>query len=253
MLINNNFRQQLPFEPSQAKKKTESTPLDFLSNQPSGSPEVSRTNSIFSDKLKPPSGYTVYNNGTLPDSSYFEDKFKDVDFSLSSGNAEMTICTEEETVGYCFPNGYEIYYEYAENSTKDNPIMNVRLEFGGTNEAWEGTMNINDIDVSNASHMEMVILSAHLTGDPIPMGGTNLGLDKPFEKVNFFDMMKKALDEAKSYGESYRDFSWLENMKEHFNHFEDFFTSREERETDSKANLEKQFQQERFLLDFRTS
>lgn len=147
---------------------------------------------------KPHPSLFVYQMGFFPDEDFFAEMFLGNDFSNNNGDCVETMGVEtmgtEETVyGYCSPNGYQVWFEYAEESTTENPMMYVRLEHTESKKAWEGTMEINEINPRNASKIEMIVLSNHLTGSPVPFLLNTMGLDKPYEKQDYFAMLQETL------------------------------------------------------------
>lgn len=216
-------------------------------------PEISQVEpkyeSIFSNGNSPLSSYTVHNMGEFPDASFFEDKFPDNCFTQQSSGVENIIDPDGKIVGYSSPNGYDVWYEYAENSTPENPIMNVRLENKLTKEAWEGTMSINDIDPKNASKVEMLVLSQHLTGNSTSVALATTGLDKPFSKEDFHSYLQRALTEAKEMLDNYSgDSSYYHGLEEIFQHIDEMA----DKEKD-KSDENNYFNQNRMLQEMRLS
>lgn len=184
--------------------------------------------------------YTVYNTGTFPDSSFFEDKFDDLDFSLSSDSTDVIGIAQDENgniIGYSSPCGYDVWFEYAENSTPENPIMNVRLSNYYTKEAWEGTMNINDIDPNNASKVEMIVLSSHLTGDPITFLNGSMNFDRPYETMDYLSLLQ---DTYASFDPSFNTVEFFDSLKYLLDMLDD--SSEDEDYSRSQENYVEDFQ-----------
>ncbi len=255
MEINNSLAPQIPMMGKSTKPPEDSG--DFIQELAPKKGSYFHEDTIFTTQNGAPSDYTVYQTGKFPDSSFFEEKFQ----GLLSGSSNQQVggiegCGDVEgeyiIAGY-FTEDYQVYYEYAPDSTPENPIMNVRIEFHETKEAWEGTVNLNDIDPQKASHMEMSLLSAHLTGEPFPTPGLSLGADTPFSKVNFFDIFREALDYAENLNQMYRDSYLLDLYKEHFKLFENFSLERQEEakqaQQDEKSRLTTQLEQDQVLKE----
>lgn len=249
MLIHNNSQTNMP------------SPMTTLPNQETSASfgeEISQTkgryfheDTIFTTINGAPIDYTVHQTGTFPDSSFFAEMFQKFD-----GNFDDVVIGAIKPDGTVFgygTNDYFVYYEYAAESTPENPVMNVRLEFPDQKEAWEGTVNLNEIHPSNASHMEMSLLSAHLTGEPLPVPGLNLGADDPFSRVNFLDLFEEALEYAKKQGEIYRDSAMLEFLEEHFQYFETYMEKRlkeeESSQKEDQIHLKTQLEQEQLTRE----
>lgn len=224
MLINNNSSEQMSFDLGQSKKKATNTPSD---------------------------SFRICYETSASESEVSTDGYEK--FALQD-DIELAWCRTDGTItGLSSPNGYKITFEYAKNSTKENPIMNVTCHNHNTGEVWEGAININEIDISNANHMEMVVLSTHLTGNPVPLDGSNMGIHDPLKKSDYFKHMESVLEKLKKQSKLDSDDTLYQEMKEKFSLYEEFYKQKEERESNRKASLENQFQQDKFVLAFRTS
>lgn len=66
----------------------------------------------------------------------------------------------ENRIFWCASPGQNLFVEYAENSTPEDPIVRIRATSNG--KSYDFTRHINDIDPSNASYAEMGALVGHL-------------------------------------------------------------------------------------------
>lgn len=209
--------------------------------------EISTNTSILTSGM-PSSSYTVYNMGEFPNSSFFEDKFEGFDFSITSGDIVETMEMVDGTViGYASPNGYNVWFEYAEDSTPENPIMNVRLENTETQEAWEGTMNINDIDPANASKIEMIVLSNHLTGSPVSFLLNTMHIDRPYDKKDYLTILQESLSSTNSFSFTKDQ---IDSLKDTIGALEDFMDKKDEEE---EQTLSQRLAEEQYLQEFHLS
>lgn len=94
-------------------------------------------------------------------------------------------------------NGLSFTIKYAENSSKENPIVKAKgIDQNG--KKFEQTININDIDLLNASIIEMRALENHLKLDKsgrlstLPYEVSNMHLN---DKNNFVKMFEDATKE----------------------------------------------------------
>lgn len=94
-----------------------------------------------------------YNNAKLKNSDSNVEKFQtNHSYELQANSVLSTIRVETgESIG--------IYYD--ESSTESNPIMLARVKDNQGN-VQEIKVNVNEVDPSNASYVEMISLSAHL-------------------------------------------------------------------------------------------
>lgn len=253
MNISNNLVGNNPYQSrTEAPQEASAT---FTEEVSSTKPSPYHQDTIFTTQNSASTDYTVHQTGKFPDTSFFEETFQTFQGNFD-GQVEGIITPEGKIIGYG-TSDYTVYYEYAQDSTPENPIMNVRLEFPDQQQAWEGTVNLHEIDPKDASHMEMSLLSAHLTGEPFPVPALNLGADDPFSKVNFLEIFQEALEYAKNQGDIYRNFDMLELLEKHFQHFEDYMAERleeeEKTEETEKIHLENQLEQEQMARQLMAS
>lgn len=101
--------------------------------------------------------------------------------------------------------GVSFYLKYADESTTDNPVINAKGIDEKGNE-FEQSINVNTIDPSNATYVEMRALEAH---NHIPHGimrMTSLPLESGkmalHDRANFFDMYEKGIQDFKKLSRS---------------------------------------------------
>lgn len=177
--------------------------------------EANSSNStIFSDKIGMYLDYTHYNCGEFPDSSFFAEMFPACDYTLTDDGCFEMLADFDRVVGYYSPNGYSVYFEYAPQSTAENPVMNVRLCNHKTGEAWEGTMNLNEIDPRNASKIEMIVLSSHMTGDPTAFLMSTTGFDHPTAESDWTSILSEMLESAKALASASGHAPYLEELED---------------------------------------
>lgn len=205
MNISSNLTGGLSYQPK-------ATPMPENTSDLSFSLEVEKQESIFSEQFKPLPSYTVYNMGEFPDFSFFQEKFPELNFVENRGDVAY-IADEDGTVFGIAYNGYDFIFEYAENSTPENPIMNVRFDHWETKEAWEGTINLKGIDPSSASMMESVLLAQHLTGSPESFL-QGLGSGSLFSKENYADSLQAVIDEIRERWKTTGSLDLLEKLEE---------------------------------------
>ncbi len=98
--------------------------------------------------------------------------------------------------------GLSFYIKYADNSSRDNPIV-IAKGIDENGKEFEQTININEIKPSNASIIEMRALEAHLNIDKrggltsLPKGAGFLGLN---DRCDFIGMFKNVIHDMKKIG-----------------------------------------------------
>ena len=88
--------------------------------------------------------------------------------------------------------GRQYALNYAEDSTDDNPIVIAKGndEYG---QQFEERIHINNIDLNNASYLEMAALAAHTkTDSPVPTALSS-GHHDYFQKENYIDDFNKCI------------------------------------------------------------
>ncbi len=99
--------------------------------------------------------------------------------------------------------GLSFYLKYAEESTKENPIVKATgIDEKGND--FEQTISLNNIDPANATYVEMRALEAHNNVFHGIMSMTSLPLDCGKmvlnERANFFDMFEKGIQDFNNLG-----------------------------------------------------
>ncbi|MFI3253610.1 MAG: hypothetical protein R3Y63_04610 [Eubacteriales bacterium] len=237
MNISSNLTGGLSYQPK-------ATPTPENTSDFSFSLEVEKQESIFSG-LQPGSSYTVHNTGEFPDFSFFQEKFPELDFVENRGDVAY-IANEDGTILGISHNGYDFLFEYAENSTPENPIMNVRFEHWETKEAWEGTINLKGIDPSSASMMESVLLAQHLTGSPESFL-QRLGSGSLFSKENYVDSLQAVIDEVRERWKATGSLDLLEKLEEDLFALESFWN--EDDDIPQEEYREAMWAQDRFTRE----
>lgn len=100
-------------------------------------------------------------------------------------------------------NGMSFTVKYAENSSEENPIALAKgIDENG--KEFEKRFNLNDIDMTNASKVEMVALENHLdlvkgnSLSTLPMETSRMGLG---DKSNFVAMFEDSIKEQITLGQ----------------------------------------------------
>ena len=88
---------------------------------------------------------------------------------------------------------------YAEDSTDENPIViaNGTDEYG---QQFEERIYINDIDLNNASYLEMAALAAHTKTDSCVPTAMTSGRHDYFQKENYVDDFNKCISDLYKMG-----------------------------------------------------
>lgn len=100
-------------------------------------------------------------------------------------------------------NGMSFTVKYAENSTKENPVV-IAKGIDENRKEFEQTFNLNDIDITNASKVEMRALENHLnlvkgnSLSTLPMDSCLMGLN---DKADFIGMFEKSIKEQVTLGQ----------------------------------------------------
>ncbi len=210
--------------------------------------ETNSTNStIFSDEKGMFLDYPHYDCGEFPDSSFFEEMFQENDFSLTDDHVLTMIKRDGTVTGYYSPNGYTVQFEYSADSTAENPIMNVRFVYHDSQEAWEGTMNLNEIEPSNASKIEMAVLATHLTGNPTSFLTNTMGFDQPTDSMDWTSILAEAMASASGNEIS------MEQFEDFMVKLETFSSEKDNSSTEDyqNAQLERQLLAEQELRNLR--
>lgn len=121
--------------------------------------------------------------------------------------------------------GLSFTVKYAENSSKENPVVIAKGVDENRNE-FEQTFNLNDIDMTNASTVEMKALEGHLEHhlkldrqgslSTLPMGTGTMGLN---DKRDFVGMFEDSIKEQITLGQYDVAMRYKRNLKI----FSDFF------------------------------
>lgn len=98
-------------------------------------------------------------------------------------------------------NGSSYALNYASNSTDENPVV-IADWIDPDGNKFKQTFNLNDIDPTNATYVEMAALGAHLGAPGLgPLAATSGGEHKYGEKKNYISDFKKAINMANSLGD----------------------------------------------------
>ena len=121
--------------------------------------------------------------------------------------------------------GLSFTVKYAENSSKENPVVIAKGIDENKNE-FEQTFNLNDIDMTNASTVEMKALEGHLEASlkldrqgslsTLPMGTGRMKLS---DKRDFVSMFEDSIKEQITLGQ----YDVAMRYKRNLNIFSDFF------------------------------
>lgn len=111
--------------------------------------------------------------------------------------------------------GLSFYIKYADSSSKDNPMV-IAKGVDENGKEFEQTININDINPSNASIVEMRALEAHLNVDKggwlssLPKESGFIGLN---DRCDFLGMFENVIRDMNTLGRHDLAMIYLKNLQ----------------------------------------
>lgn len=115
--------------------------------------------------------------------------------------------------------GLSFYIKYAEESTEDNPVV-IAKGVDENGKEFEKKININDINLTNASFVEMSALEAHCNVDrgnsltSFPQETGRMGLN---DRCNLISSFEKVIQDMKKLGKYDLQIFYMRNMNTYLN------------------------------------
>ena len=115
--------------------------------------------------------------------------------------------------------GLSFYIKYAEESTEDNPVV-IAKGIDENGKEFEKKININDINLRNASFVEMSALEAHCNVDrgnsltSFPQETGRMGLNDRCDLISSFE---KVIQDMKKLGKYDLQMFYMRNMNTYLN------------------------------------
>ena len=115
--------------------------------------------------------------------------------------------------------GLSFYIKYAEESTEDNPVV-IAKGIDENGKEFEKKININDINLRNASFVEMSALEAHCNVDrgnsltSFPQETGRMGLNDRCDLISSFE---KVIQDMKKLGKNDLQMFYMRNMNTYLN------------------------------------
>lgn len=125
------------------------------------------------------------------------------DFNINKKDYIIYEKTEDMIYSGGSGNGMSFTVKYAKDSSPENPRV-IAKGIDEKGKEFELTFNINDIDITNASKVEMIALENHLKLDKgkglstLPMKTSRMGLN---DKSNFINMFEDSIKEQITLGQ----------------------------------------------------
>ena len=114
--------------------------------------------------------------------------------------------------------GLSFYIKYAEESTDDNPVV-IAKGIDENGKEFEEKININDIDLRNASYVEMSALEAYYDVDrgnslsSFPQETGHMGLNERCDLISSFEKVIQDMNKLGKYDlQMFIDSCWNENL-----------------------------------------
>lgn len=115
--------------------------------------------------------------------------------------------------------GLSFYIKYAEDSTEDNPVV-IAKGVDENGKEFEQRININDINLTNATFVEMSALEAHCNVDrgnsltSFPQETGQMGLN---DRCNLISSFEKVIQDMKKLGKYDLQMFYMRNMNTYLN------------------------------------
>lgn len=115
--------------------------------------------------------------------------------------------------------GLSFYIKYAEESTEDNPVV-IAKGVDENGKEFEKKFNINDINLTNATFVEMSALEAHYGVDrgnsltSFPQETGRMGLN---DRCNLISSFEKVIQDMKKLGKYDLQMFYMRNMNTYLN------------------------------------
>ena len=115
--------------------------------------------------------------------------------------------------------GLSFYIKYAEESTEDNPVV-IAKGVDENGKEFEEKININDINLRNASYVEMSALEAYYNVDKgnslsyFPQETGCMGLNDRCDLISSFE---KVIQDMNKLGRYYLQMFYMRNMNTYLN------------------------------------
>ncbi|GFI29495.1 hypothetical protein IMSAGC013_00881 [Lachnospiraceae bacterium] len=115
--------------------------------------------------------------------------------------------------------GLSFYIKYAEESTEDNPVV-IAKGVDENGKEFEKKININDINLTNATFVEMSALEAHCNVDrgnsltSFPQETGRMGLN---DRCNLISSFEKVIQDMKKLGKYDLQMFYMRNMNTYLN------------------------------------